>query len=100
MVADGEVVAAVDVTMEHLYLPTIGGRRMALVTGTMEVVGVVDMVDAAEEEETIGEEVAHPLLLRTGLSLHLGTKGLRKSCLVQDMDLPGSISTGLIVMKV
>lgn len=93
-VEDGEVVVE-GVTMELLYPPIIGGRKMVLVTDTMEE--VEDMVDVVVEEEeamTGVEVVEHPPLRRTGPSLHPGTKGLRKNCSVPATGLLESILTG------
>lgn len=93
-VEDGEAVVE-DVTMELLYPPIIGGRKMLPVTDTMEeeveVVDTGDVVVVVEEEMT---GVEHPPLRRTGPSLHPGTKGLRKNCLELATGLLESILTG------
>lgn len=94
-VEDGEVEVVVeDVTMVLLCPLITGGRKMVPVTDTMEE--VEDMVDVVveEEEEMTGEEVVDPLLRRTGLSLHPGTKGWRKNCSDQATGLLASILTG------
>lgn len=93
-VEDGEAVVE-DETMELLYPPIIGGRKMLPVTDTMEeeveVVDTGDVVVVVEEEMT---GVEHPPLRRTGPSLHPGTKGLRKNCLELATGLLESILTG------
>lgn len=93
-VEDGEAVVE-DATMELLYPPIIGGRKMLPVTDTMEeeveVVDTGDVVVVVEEEMT---GVEHPPLPRTGPSLHPGTKGLRKNCLELATGLLESILTG------
>ena len=87
---DGVVVV---VTKELHCLPIIGGKKMVLVTDTMEVVG--DMEEEAVEEVTIeGEEVEDPTPLKIGLSLCQGMIGSRKSCLDLAMAPPELISTG------
>lgn len=94
-VEDGEVEVVVeDVTMELLCPLITGGRKMVPVTDTMEE--AEDMVDVVveEEEEMTGEEVVDPLLRRTGLSLHPGTKGWRKNCSDLATGLLASILTG------
>lgn len=94
-VEDGEVEVVVeDETMELLCPLITGGRKMVPVTDTMEE--AEDMVDVVveEEEEMTGEEVVDPLLRRTGLSLHPGTKGWRKNCSDLATGLLASILTG------
>jgi len=74
-----------DVTKELPCQPIIGGRKMVLMTGTMEVVG--DMEDEVVEEMIGGgEEEEDPIQLRTGLSLYQGMIDLRRSFLDPAMD--------------
>ena len=89
MVEDGVVVV---VTKELHCLPIIGGKKMVLVTDTMEVEG--DMEEEAVEEVTIEGEVEDPTQLKIGLSLCQGMIGSRKSCLDLAMAPPELISTG------